>query len=353
MIQNLKIVMYFPGKERISSLLSNRLNQGILALIVLYFLCMDALLYQTVQNRTPLLSLPGNATAHSSALPKTNPFSPFNGLSVKMMMMDQMNHYVETPLAQIFNTVTQFSTRCPQISANTISFFGILFALAAARCISYDHAGLHLLAVSLMIVRGWMDALDGLVARERAGVAQFLSLHNTSGYFVDGLADTLGYTAFLVACYIYLKQYVPKQKQYLPLNGAVGEKLVAQHVTWTSRRIFFVCFCFGMQIALSSALWDRFCDKYHVLMETTRTIHAQATVQNDLLKSTMMWIIVWMWRISNSHALMNFFLGSIFVNKMWPFLLWIQYIGYAEIVILGLFTEIHLSDASRIIINLS
>lgn len=48
-----------------------------------------------------LLATPSAETTKESG----HLFSAFKGLSVKMMMMDQANNYIFTPLAEIFNEV--------------------------------------------------------------------------------------------------------------------------------------------------------------------------------------------------------------------------------------------------------
>ena len=55
------------------------------------------------------------------------------GLSIKMMMLDQVNNYIHTPLANIFNRVTNFSEVFSFISPNMVSFAGFLSACAAAK----------------------------------------------------------------------------------------------------------------------------------------------------------------------------------------------------------------------------
>lgn len=62
-------------------------------------------------------------------------FTCIVGLSVKMMMLDQVNNYIHTPLAQIFNRMTDFAKVFHFITPNMISFMGFLSACVAAKLI--------------------------------------------------------------------------------------------------------------------------------------------------------------------------------------------------------------------------
>lgn len=105
--------------------------------LLMYFGWMDVALYYRVQNLpppSPENNIKLNATGialHPEPPPKL--FSPFNGLSVKMIMLDQVNNYIHTPLAQIFNRVTNFAHVFYFITPNMVSFMGFLSACAAAR----------------------------------------------------------------------------------------------------------------------------------------------------------------------------------------------------------------------------
>ncbi|CAN8004497.1 unnamed protein product, partial [Ixodes hexagonus] len=314
--------------------------------LLVYFIWMDVALYHRVQS----LALVGpTPSSKPSGL-----FSPFTGLSVKMMMMDQVNNYVHAPLANLFNQVTRFSEVFYFITPNMISMAGVLSAAAAANVVTEDNLTMQRCAVLLMMLRTWFDALDGLVARARMGLVRHMSVRDTSGYVVDGVADALGFAVFLVGCFVNLRKKLLATKHYLPVvqmdcaaekSASSGEcfstSSVIQHPV---RKIALVIVCFGVQMAISCVFWDRYINEYHVLLETTGS--GKAIAQTEVLRSSMTWIIMWFWRISNAHALMEMFLFAIFVNRMWEFLTWVQFIGFAELGTLIVFTEIHISSVS-------
>ncbi|GIZ02944.1 ceramide phosphoethanolamine synthase [Caerostris extrusa] len=260
------------------------------------------------------------------------------------------------PAAMIFNEVTKFSTVFYFITPNMVSFIGILFAIGAGKCMCLDSRIYHCLAIFLFQMRTWCDALDGIVARCRIGMVQHVSLRNTSGYVVDGVADALGFAAFLIGCFQFLRTVVPKHKYYLPLstnetckeckdgnaNGGGAQNSIVSNAN-TQRRVFYVVLCFGLQMAIGAFFWDHYINAYHNLLETNAPSEAQTAAQNDVLRSSITWILMWFWRLSNAHTFIQFLLFAIYINKLWEFLTWIQFVGFAQIFTLAFFTEMHLS----------
>lgn len=88
--------------------------------------------------------------------------------------------------------------------------------------------------------------------------------------------------------------------------------------------------------------------------------------QNEVFHSSVTWIIMWFWRISCGHSLTNMLLLSVFMNKLWvgrapvhlnnrsfgslsqEFLSWIQWIGIGVLLLLGMFTEMHVQEVSQL-----
>ncbi|XP_075528652.1 ceramide phosphoethanolamine synthase isoform X1 [Dermacentor variabilis] len=322
-----------------TSLLEHRVTLLASFALLTYFLWMDVALYHRIQS----LQLAGPTPAPAPS----RLFSPFTGLSVKMMMLDQVNNYVHAPLANLFDRVTRFTEVFYFITPNMISVAGVVSALAAAKVVTAESLAMQRLAVLLMTLRTFLDAFDGQVARSRMGIVRLMSMRQTSGYMVDGVADTIGFTAFLVGCFLHLRRRLLSSKHYLPMVQveAVDKSLpnggssfsVVQHPV---KKVMVVVLCFGAQMAISCFFWDRYINEYHILLETPGS--RKEVAQTEVLRSSMMWIIMWFWRIANAHALMQMFLFAIFINRMWEFLLWIQYIGFAVLGTLVVFTEFHL-----------
>ena len=80
-------------------------------------------------------------------------FSPFSEFSVKLVMLDQADNYIYSPLAEAFEKVTNFAQTFPWISPNMVSATGVIFACIAARLVSYDNIYMHRLAVFVFQVK--------------------------------------------------------------------------------------------------------------------------------------------------------------------------------------------------------
>ncbi|XP_076337591.1 ceramide phosphoethanolamine synthase-like isoform X2 [Tachypleus tridentatus] len=326
------------------TVLKHSLTLMIISGLLIYFLWMDIALYHNIQLIAPVLPNSKQSDDRTSSF-----LSPFTGLSVKMMMMDPINNYILTPIAQLFNYATSFSEKCYVITPNMISFAGLVFAGFAAKCMVSDSIIRQRIAVLLFQGRTWCDALDGIVARDRMGMVKHASLRSTPGYVIDGLADTLGFTAFLVGCYYYLRHWPPNEvhyrilpsKEYVEKNGGHTSENGSQTI-WTPRRLFYVVFCFGMQIALSAFFWDRYIHSYSELLETPQSAVGKAMAQNEQMKSSFTWITMWFWRVCNAHCLIQFLLVAIVIDKMWEFFRYVQYSGFAVLLILAFFSELNL-----------
>ncbi|XP_054717657.1 ceramide phosphoethanolamine synthase-like [Uloborus diversus] len=339
--------------------------------LLFYFLWMDVALFYHVHEQRPRTTPSSDATPPSSSIPSaTQLISPFTGLSVKMMMMDPVNNYIFTPAAHIFNEVTNFSHVFYFVTPNMVSFLGLMFALGAGKCMAMDSRPFHLLALFLFQMRTFFDALDGIVARTRMGMIQHVSLRNTSGYVVDGVADAIGFAAFLIGCFQVLRSSMAKHKYYLPVSAhevcreckeGVALPVLSSNCTSVpatnggagQRRVFLVVLCFGLQLAVGAFFWDHYINAYHNLLESSAPTDAQTIAQSEVLKSSITWVLMWFWRMSNAHTFIQMLLFAIYINKMWEFLCWIQFVGFVQVFTLAFFTEMHLCTVRGYILSLS
>lgn len=183
-------------------------------------------------------------------------YSPFNEFSVKLAMLDQVDNYIYSPLAELFHNYTDVAHNYPKVTPNMISALGVIFASAAAYLV-FRGKRYHRLAVMVFQVRSitpifklpanvfhvffshvstlarvpdhicsllddqlriFCDAVDGLVARKRMGIGIQVSVRSTSGFYADAIADTLGVAVFLFACWIYLRR-IERRIVYVPLKS--------------------------------------------------------------------------------------------------------------------------------------
>lgn len=112
----------------------------------------------------------------------------------------------------------------------------------------------------------------------------------------------------------------------------------------SNRRLVFLVSCFSLQLALCSFFWNRYILVYADLLETPSKNTEQAKAKGHILRSNIMYFLIWFWRLTNGHSFMQMFAASIFMGNMVQFLELIKYVGFVEIIVLAVATELHTLD---------
>lgn len=73
--------------------------------------------------------------------------------------------------------------------------------------------------------RTFADALDGVLARDYLGIKKHQSIVNSFGYYIDGIADAIGFLFFVLGVQIYLK----KQSKFKDYNYSALPIIVSNH----------------------------------------------------------------------------------------------------------------------------
>lgn len=255
-------------------------------------------------------------------------------ITVKYLMLDQINCYVMSPLSRLTEDSLHVSTRMLWLSPNHISLLGVLVAALAARLVMNDSLRVRRLAVVVFLLRQFLDDLDGLVARMRMGLnrEKELSLVGTNGYVMDGLCDAIGFTLFLVAVFLQSKKSNKKYVLLTAVDGADSDgHLFRQHLL------------FGLQLLLSSLLWNRFIDAFHTLLESA----PHTEIKLKIFKSYIQLALMLVWRvIGNAHQLMNFLLASVWFARSREFVQSVHVCGFFVLIGLSFVTQIHINDIS-------
>ena len=102
------------------------------------FIWLDVALYFHVQNLRPDEGKEGRQGQGHGDGHRGHIYSPFKGLSVKLVMMDPFNNYLFTPLGELFNSITNFSQSFSFVSANFVSLIGLINAFLAAKLVSNE-----------------------------------------------------------------------------------------------------------------------------------------------------------------------------------------------------------------------
>lgn len=85
-------------------------------------------------------------------------------------MLDHVNSYILQPLSEQLVAITSFPQALPWLTANHISFLGVLAAMAAAYLVNNDQLYMRRIGVLMFVLRQFLDDLDGLVARFHMGI---------------------------------------------------------------------------------------------------------------------------------------------------------------------------------------
>ncbi|CAK9818673.1 Ceramide phosphoethanolamine synthase [Anthophora plagiata] len=317
---------------------------AILILLTLYFLGMDLLLYSRIQNYD--VRPTSNGTQYVSIV--SCDFNPLCTVTVKGLMLDHPNYFLLSPLAAIMDNLLHISTAWTWVTPNAISYFHVLVAVAAGKCVSSDSLSYRRLGVILFQARTWLDDLDGHVARKRANIDGERSDIGSVGYFVDGVCDALGCVALLIGLYQFLACNTSRRGGYDKLPQLpVSSVLEPGHVTLkTSNAALRNILLMTVHLFLTSAAWNRYIYLYQDLLETeyrTPSIGKEYLYarQTTIFRSLYFWIIVLCWKFINFHSVMDYLLLAIFFDRMREYIRLVRWSLYVIVLLLVYVTEFH------------
>ncbi|RUS72945.1 hypothetical protein EGW08_019298 [Elysia chlorotica] len=346
--------------------------------LVTYYLIMDIILF--MRFRTV------DIVEDSKPGPPDEVYSPFTHLSIKALMNDHTSQYVISPSAEYFDMITRFSTVFSFITPNVISFTHLFLGLVSGKFVASEHLHDRRVGVLIFQVRTWLDAFDGVVYRSQSNThLQFQSVRNTTGYYVDTTCDALGgvFLCFGILFYLW-KRFDPYKLGGCGGGGSAGESLLPVWAPgggggkggmngcsgggsdksksksggsdslviatksgvptnghgsngrgdayYSKKYIFWKVFCFGIALAAAGKLWDitvgDFKDVLQVPMKDANT----SILQFQLCHSSTTVFLLYMWRLFEGQALLQYVLVPILLDKIWEFLNATQYILFFIII---------------------
>ncbi|KAK3592381.1 hypothetical protein CHS0354_026077 [Potamilus streckersoni] len=335
-----------------------------LSILLLFFVVMDINLYISLQSTT----LVGQKRIGSQY------FSPFEPLSMKLLMTDPVNHYIFTPLAEYFDDVTQFSKVFYFITPNMISFTHLVLAFVAGKFVSSESLGHRRLGVVIYHFRNWLDDLDGVVYRSHSQTKGiYRSNKSNIGYYIDIYSDIIGGFALSFGILFYLWKCPPSRfnhsvlpvklpdttpqsperqngspvRKSFPLNFLTGTERPSGGLT--RKYIFWKVFCFGFTLIVAAGTWDKVVERYTYVFQSEFTDPKITALQTEALHSTWMWIIILMWRVIEGQALLQMVLLSVFIDRVWEFFNFMQYLGIVLVIILNIVSDIHIRQVHHIL----
>jgi len=311
-------------------------------LLLVYFSIMDVFLYMRFANTDIVKdSLPSQPN---------DTYSPFTHLSVKAMMNDHTSQYIVTPSAEYFDYYTGFSKVFSSITPNMISFCHLFLGFLSGKWSASENLQDRRIGIAIFQVRTWLDSFDGVVFRSRSNTRlQFQTVRDTMGYYVDIWCDAFGGTFFCFGIVFYLyKRFGPSSKE-LPVL-VKGQKDIGNNPVWETHGKFF-CFwkvwCYGACLLFSGKMWDTMVGEFESVLQVEIKDTAAKATQFELAHSTPTLFIFYMWRLLEGQALLQYFLIPIWLDKVWEFLNYTQYILFGIIVGLWLISLLyvrHLRD---------
>lgn len=175
-------------------------------------------------------SLHGTSSKILKKYNHADPFTVYKPLSVKLIMIDHMTHYVHDILARFIEDTLHFTTFFPWVTANLVSFTGLFLALVGSRLILSDKILYCKIGAILFESRNLLDSLDGVVHRSKVRqeeykqhlaiqnqiknslgpqVGVYQSNYGSSGYNVDYFCDGFGGLFFMLAIFIKFLKHLP------------------------------------------------------------------------------------------------------------------------------------------------
>lgn len=180
-------------------------------LLIIYFAWMDIALFINLQG----WKIPNPSDNKTFKKTHSEVFSTFDPLSVKLIMVDHGTHYVHDILARFIEDNLHFSSIFPWVTANLVSYAGLLMALVGSRLVISDKPMHYRLGAIMFDLRNLADSLDGVVYRSRKRQQEFGKIgvyesnYGSYGYNVDVICDGLGGLLFCIAILIKFLKHLP------------------------------------------------------------------------------------------------------------------------------------------------
>lgn len=270
-------------------------------------------------------------------------------------MSDQTNNYVMVLTAEYFDLWTGFSKEFPSVTPNMVSMIHIIIALIASKYISSDNLKDRRHGVIMFEIKTWLDSLDGVIHRSHSNDPVYKSHKTTLGYFVDGISDTISGIGISLGVLFFLfktrhgNNKVRKTNLPADIENNIDnyEKV---HLPENSKKsLIWICWCYGFQIAVASASWDKRIEGMEYVLQTDLKNKTQTALQTSMLHSLTTWCVMYIWKLLCGLSLLQVYMVVIFMDKIWEFLSFLQYIGYVVLFILNIITVLHITHMKAVI----
>ncbi|XP_064608038.1 ceramide phosphoethanolamine synthase-like [Liolophura sinensis] len=307
-------------------------------LLGVYVLFMDFRMYQALQQwMGPTVN--ASRSHHSST----------QTVTMKWLLMPHSSNYIYHPLAEYFDEKSKFSKRFPFITANMVSFAHVVLFASLLPLIYSGSLAVRRWGSLGLFMANWLDVYDGVV--HRSHVDEEKELYYTKpvlDFDVDNLVDICVAILQCVALYLCLLKNPPtrghSRTHVLPVSRDQQKTLI----NWELGK---PCIAFGGLVGLSGLLLGRYVARFGYIFEYIPKTSIQQKQQLLVMKSTQMWVIIWLRRFVSSFNLIDYAIISIALDKVWAFLQLMLYVGWPLVILLWILTEIQLCQAEKAILG--
>ena len=120
------------------------------------------------------------------------------------------------------------------------------------------------------------------------------------------------------------------------------------------KKPIFVMVCVWCQFLVSAGFWNYFMFHYHMTLETDQyggdvNLSAILRTQNEILKSSAMWMISYFWRLVNPQTMTQVQLLAILYNKECDMVLNTQLLGFLPSIFVAFGSLTHLHYAQHLV----
>lgn len=317
-------------------------------------------------------------------------------------MVDHMTHYIHDILARFLVDYIGLARLFPWVTANLVSFAGVFLAIVGSKLTVSDSLLHRQVGAVLFECRNLADSLDGVFARagtrqqatnrisEKTAEITYSSVYGSLGYNVDVICDIIGGAFFCLAIFYRFLRRKPTKKvlkasesdtnqsianykySKLETSDSIKSDCVVVRVDgadvsayvkeafelypsnnqpscpsprhFSSRQVKMIVISFGLRILITGGLWDRFVHQYHDLLENYSNDPAVRYQQGVAFRSINMWLIMWSWRLINGCALLEHLVFATVFDRLWEYLVFTAYIGWAVLGTLAILTQLHYNE---------
>lgn len=278
--------------------------------------------------------------------------NPICTVTVKAMTLDHPNHYILSPLASLTDYLLDISRSWTWLTPNAISASHVAVAVIGARYVTRSSLCHRRVGVILFQIRAWLDNLDGHVARTRLNVQGERSDVGSIGYLVDGICDGLGCIALVVGVYLFLKRNSNHRVGYerLPIRTLSSSSSLSSSYSSVSSTSFWRSPLYNvlmvvLHFSLTSIAWNRYISVYQDLLESdVSSIISREDLydrQTAVFRSSSFWTIALAWKIFNFHAMMDYMLLAIFLDRIWEYVRFAWWQLPTVLFLLIIMSELH------------